>query len=173
MKIFTSLMIFCCTIAIFYGNAFAETPEQSIDAIRSSAIAGNAGVLYSYLSLSSIAANETKHAYSKIEKKPVVGKMTAKIMRKTASTAISKFLSGQLYVLLKYNKGSRAAAARSFKVNKISVKGKTAIVSASYRVPGATEGIGLTMDQNNKGLWVITSINSKLLRRAVNRFLLN
>ena len=165
-------MITACFVLQLYGPALSETPEQSIAAIKSAALAGNAGILFNYLSLSSIAANEVSHKFSKIDQKPVIGGITAKIMRKTASVTISKFLSAQLYILLKYNKNSRAAAIRNFKVSKIAINGKTALVSASYLVPGATEGIGLTMHQNDKGHWIITSINSKLLRKAINRVLL-
>jgi len=135
---------------LFASMARAETIEEGISKVKSAVIRGDTGTVLRRVSIPSI-----------ISWVPI----------RSFRSMLAEYMKKEIIRMMRTGAGTRAAAANSFKVRRIDLRERNAFISASYSVPGAAEGVGITAAQNKNDEWIVVGVNSGILRIIAARLL--
>ena len=162
-------------------TAGAETIGASLAVIRQAVINGDQSTFYQRVDLPSIVGAEVDRAFSKmagnaskklnISPADFLDSLPTKIMKNGVQSAAVRYFSKEINQTLQLEESVRRAAVNSFQIKSTKQKGKVASLTASYSVTGAAETVGLTLTQNKAGAWIVTGLDSQLLKESVDRFL--
>jgi len=172
--------LLCCCL-VFSSVAGAETLSAGINSIKSAVIRGDSKTVFTRLATTAIIDNEVNYAFNIMAKdaakktgvteQEFLASLPTRLLMKTARATLASYFNNEVARLLRAPAGLRRAAVNSFRINQTKEKNGRATLSASYAVPGAAENVAIGLAQNQRGDWLIVSLNSKNLRRAISGYL--